>query len=72
MFDHSIRADAEKFVGAAFTVRNVPVREDLTDRASMVSPNSPLHGTIDNIPAGAVVMIDMLGVTSCGGSATCS
>ncbi|HTJ56477.1 MAG TPA: ribonuclease activity regulator RraA [Devosiaceae bacterium] len=55
-----------RFIGPAFTVRNVPVREDLTDRASMVSPKSHLHGTIDTIPAGSVVVWDMLGDTSCG------
>ncbi len=55
-----------RFVGPAFTVRNVPVREDLTDRASMVSPKSPLHGTLDRVPAGSVVVWDMMGDTSCG------
>lgn len=56
-----------RFAGPAFTLRNVPVREDLTDRASIVSRNSPFHGTIDRIPEGAVLVIDMRGDTSCGG-----
>lgn len=56
-----------RFVGPAFTLRNVPVREDLTDRASIVSRKSHLHGTVDRIPAGSVLVIDMLGDTSCGG-----
>jgi regulator of RNase E activity RraA len=56
-----------RFVGPAFTLRNVPVREDLTDRASMVSRKSPLHGTVDRIPPGSVLVIDMLGDTTCGG-----
>ncbi len=56
-----------RFVGPAFTLRNVPVREDLTDRASIVSRKSPLHGTIDRIPAGSVLVIDMRGNTTCGG-----
>lgn len=60
------RANA-RFVGPAFTLRNVPVREDLTDRASIVSRKSHLHGTVDRIPAGSVLVIDMLGDTSCGG-----
>lgn len=55
-----------RFVGPAFTVRNVPVREDLTDRASMVGPNSPLYGTVDSVPAGSVIVWDMMGDTSCG------
>ena len=56
-----------RFAGPAFTLRNVPVREDLTDRASIVSRKSPFHGTIDRIPAGAVLVIDMGGNTTCGG-----
>lgn len=56
-----------RFVGPAFTLRNVPVREDLTHRASIVSRTSPLHGTIDRIPAGSVLIIDMRGDKSCGG-----
>jgi regulator of RNase E activity RraA len=56
-----------RFAGPAYTLRNVPVREDLTDRASMVSRKSPLHGTVDRIPPGSVLVIDMLGDTSCGG-----
>ncbi len=55
------------FVGPAFTLRNVPVREDLTGRASIVSRQSHLHGTIDRIPPGSVLVIDMCGETSCGG-----
>ena len=56
-----------RFVGPAFTLRNVPVREDLTDRASIVSRKSHLHGTVDRMPAGSVLVIDMRGDTSCGG-----
>lgn len=56
-----------RFAGPAFTLRNVPVREDLAGRASIVSRQSPLHGTIDRIPSGSVLVIDMLGETSCGG-----
>jgi len=56
-----------RFVGPAYTLRNVPVREDLTGRASIVSRQSPLHGTVDRIPPGSVLVIDMLGDTSCGG-----
>lgn len=55
-----------RFAGPAFTLRNVPVREDLTDRASIVSRKSPFHGTIDRIPAGAVLVIDTRGDKTCG------
>jgi regulator of RNase E activity RraA len=56
-----------RFVGPAFTLRNVPLREDLTHRASIVSRSSPLHGTIDRFPTGSVLVIDMRGDRSCGG-----
>jgi regulator of RNase E activity RraA len=56
-----------RFVGPAFTLRNVPLREDLAHRASVVSRASPLHGTIDRFPAGSVLVIDMRGDRSCGG-----
>lgn len=49
-----------RFVGPAFTVRYVPVREDLTERSSLASPHSHLRGTLDAIPAGSVVVIDMM------------
>jgi regulator of RNase E activity RraA len=62
-----INPDRCLFVGPAFTLRNVPIREDLTDRASMASPGSHLHGTIDTIPSGSVLVIDMLRDDSCGG-----
>jgi regulator of RNase E activity RraA len=55
-----------RFVGPAFTIRNVPIREDLTERASIASPTSPLHGTYDTVPAGSVLMIDMMRDTRCG------
>jgi regulator of RNase E activity RraA len=55
-----------RFVGPAFTVRCVPIREDLERSASMANPGSPLHGTIDTIPAGSVVVYDMGGETRCG------
>jgi regulator of RNase E activity RraA len=57
---------AARFVGPAFTLRNVPVREDLTDRASIASPKSPLHGTVDRVPPGSVLVIDMRGEMRCG------
>lgn len=57
---------AARFVGPAFTVRCVPVREDLIKSASMANPGSCFHGTIDTIPAGSVVVYDMGGETRCG------
>jgi regulator of RNase E activity RraA len=47
------------FIGPAYTVRYVPLREDHATRASVVSPGSPLLGTMDKVPAGSVVVMDM-------------
>lgn len=55
------------FAGPAFTIRNAPIREDLASRASIANAGNPFHGTYDRVPAGAVVVIDMLGCTDCGG-----
>lgn len=55
-----------RFIGPAYTLRYVPIREDFTDRASPVSPGSHLHGKLDQIPAGSVLMIDMGGDETSG------
>jgi regulator of RNase E activity RraA len=49
-----------RFVGPAYTIRYVPVREDLTEHSSLASPTSHLRGTLDAIPAGSVLVIDMM------------
>ena len=54
------------FVGPAYTIRYVPIREDHTADASPVSPGSRLHGTLDQIPAGSVLVLDMGGDTTSG------
>lgn len=55
-----------RFIGPAFTIRYVPIREDRADRASPVSRGSHLHGRLDAIPAGSVLMVDMGGDESSG------
>jgi regulator of RNase E activity RraA len=54
------------FIGPAYTVRYVPLREDLAAKASVVSPGSPLLGTMDAVPAGSVVVMDMGGDDTSG------
>ncbi|HEX5325586.1 MAG TPA: ribonuclease activity regulator RraA [Acetobacteraceae bacterium] len=55
-----------RFIGPAYTIRYVPIREDYTDRASPVSPGSRLHGRLDEIAAGSVLMLDMGGDETSG------
>lgn len=62
----AINPSKTRFIGPAFTVRTVPIREDLERTASMANPGSRLHGTIDKIPPGSVVVYDMGGETRCG------
>lgn len=48
-----------RFIGPAVTLRFVPIREDFTTTASAVSPGGRLHGKLDAIPSGSVVVMDM-------------
>jgi len=50
-----------KFAGPAFTVRYVPMREDLSIGGKRVLATNPLQEAIDNAPAGSVFVIDMNG-----------
>jgi regulator of RNase E activity RraA len=63
---HPVNQERCRFIGPAYTVRYVPIREDFTDRASPVSPGSRLHGKLDQIPSGSVVMLDMGGDETSG------
>jgi len=56
---HPVNPARCRFIGPAYTIRYVPIREDYTDTASPVSPGSRLHGRLDEIPAGSVLVIDM-------------
>lgn len=56
---HPVNPARCHFIGPAYTIRYVPIREDYTDSASPVSPGSRLHGRLDEIPAGSVVVLDM-------------
>jgi regulator of RNase E activity RraA len=55
----------ERIVGRAFTLRFVPVREDLATVESWGNPIST-RGAIEEMPAGAVVVADAMGVASAG------
>src|SRR4029078_4446774 len=55
----------KRLVGPAFTLRFVPVREDLATPESWSKPIST-RGAIEEMPEGAVVVADAMGVTSAG------
>src|SRR5436305_12307180 len=56
---------ASRRVGPAFTLRFVPVREDLATPESWTSPIST-RAAIEEMPAGCIAVADAMGVTSAG------
>ena len=60
-----LRPGQKRLVGEAFTMRFVPAREDLATPASWASPIST-RAAIEDMPEGAMVIIDAMGVTDAG------
>jgi regulator of RNase E activity RraA len=60
-----LAATGERVVGRAFTLRFVPVREDLATPESWGNPIST-RAAIEEMPEGAIVVADAMGVTSAG------
>jgi regulator of RNase E activity RraA len=54
-----------RLVGPAFTLRFVPVREDLATPESWAKPIST-RGAIEEMPAGCIAVADAMGVSSAG------
>src|SRR5215475_4690130 len=50
-------------VGEAFTLRNIPSREDLDQVGEFQNPEHPQRKAYDNVPAGHVLVIDCRGDT---------
>jgi regulator of RNase E activity RraA len=55
----------ERLIGPAFTLRFVPVREDLATPESWGKPTST-RAAIEDMPAGVIAVADAMGVTSAG------
>ena len=60
-----IRAGQPRIVGAAFTLRFVPAREDLATPESWSSPIST-RAAIEAMPPGCITVVDAMGVTDAG------
>ena len=54
-----------RLVGPAFTLRFVPVREDLATPESWAKPTST-RGAIEEMPEGCIAVADAMGITSAG------
>ena len=62
---HPLQPKQRRMVGRAFTLRFVPVREDLATPASWGNPIST-RAAIEAMPAGCVAVVDAMGVTDAG------
>ena len=60
-----LAAEPPRVVGRAFTLRFVPMREDLATPASWGHPIST-RAAIEAMPAGCVAVVDAMGVTDAG------
>jgi regulator of RNase E activity RraA len=60
-----LRPGQSRCVGPAFTLRFLPLREDLATPASWASPTST-RAAIEAMPEGVVAVVDALGVTDAG------
>lgn len=61
----ALRAGQQRVVGRAFTLRFVPVREDLATPESWSAPIST-RAAIEAMPAACLVVVDAMGVTDAG------
>ncbi len=49
---------SQPFVAPAFTLRNIPMREDLLDMAILANPEYPQRKAIETIPSGCCLVVD--------------
>jgi regulator of RNase E activity RraA len=55
---HRMSATADNLVGEAFTLRNIPAREDLDVISVFENPEHPQRKAIESVPQGEVLVID--------------
>jgi len=60
-----LHSGQKRLVGAAFTLRFVPAREDLATPESWSSPIST-RAAIEAMPAGCIAVVDAMGITDAG------
>ncbi len=56
-----LAAPAHNLVGLAFTLRNIPAREDLDRLDGFANPEHPQRKAIESVPAGHVLVVDCRG-----------
>ncbi len=55
-----------RLFGLAYTLRYIPMREDLANSAAMVNPNNPQRRSIEVAPPGSVIVVDTHGMDLSG------
>ena len=60
-----LEGSGRRIIGPAFTMRFIPVREDLATPESWAKPIST-RGAIEAMPAGCIAVADAMGVTTAG------
>ena len=66
-----LEGSGRRIIGPAFTLRFIPVREDLATPESWAKPIST-RGAIEDMPEGCIAVADAMGVTAPASSATSS
>ena len=56
-----VNPDTPRMFGPAYTLRYIPMREDLATGAAMADPNNPQRKAIEVVPAGHVLVVDAYG-----------
>jgi regulator of RNase E activity RraA len=57
------RPSGGNLVGPAFTMRNIPAREDIDQLSAFNNPDHPQRKAIESVPAGHVLVLDCRGET---------
>jgi regulator of RNase E activity RraA len=62
----SVNPATPRLFGPAYTLRYIPMREDLAVGAVMADPNNPQRATIERAPAGSIIVVDTNGMQASG------
>lgn len=62
----AVNPDTPRVFGPAYTLRYIPMREDLATGAAMAEPDNPQRKAIEVVPAGHVLTVDTQGMDVSG------
>ncbi len=61
-----INPDTPRLFGPVYTLRYIPMREDLGTGAAMADPENPQRKAIETAPPGSVIVVDSCGLDASG------